>query len=153
MYDVVSSNPPMMYVAHKGKRKIVRAVIKFITETTTTTDTNSQKQDRRRVKQILLWKEKLILAIPVKVIINDNPIDDCKTYQVTFVGRSKKSFTIGPGSISYIIEELVRKGKVLRKAEAVDALTAILNRYEETRSSRNKGICNSGRILLCKWQI
>ena len=131
IYTVVSSNPPIMYVAHKGKKKIVRAVIKFITETTPINDTNSQKQNRSRVKQILLWKEKLILAIPVKVIINDNPIDDCKTYQVTFVGRSKKSVTVGPGSISYIIEELVRKGKVLRKAEAVDALTAILNRYEE----------------------
>jgi hypothetical protein len=131
IYAVVSSNPPQMYVAHKGKNKLVRAHIKFLTETTTTTDTNGQKRDIRRVKQILLWKQKLVLAIPVKVIINDNPIDDCKTYQVTFVGKSKKAFTLGPGSISYIIEELVRKGKVLRKAEAVDALTAILNRYEE----------------------
>jgi hypothetical protein len=131
IYAVVSSNPPLMYVAHKGKRKIVRTLVKFITEITMTTDTNGQKRDIKKIKQILLWKQKLILAIPVKVIINDNPIDDCKTYQVTFVGRLKKSFTVGPGSISYIIEELVRKGKVLRKAEAIDALTAILNRYEE----------------------
>lgn len=131
IYAVVSSNPPLMYVSHKGKRKIVRAVIKFITETTMTTETSDQKRSIKKVKQILLWKQKLILAIPVRVIINDNPIDDNKTYQVSFIGRSKKSFTIGPGSINYIIEELIRKGKVLRKAEAVDALTAILNRYEE----------------------
>jgi hypothetical protein len=131
VYAVISSNPPLMYVAHKGKKKIVRTIVKFITETTMTTDTNGQKRDIKRIKQILLWKQKLILAIPVKVIINDNPIDDSKTYQVTFTGRSKKSFTVGPGSISYIIEELVRKGKVLRKTEAVDAFTAILNRYEE----------------------
>ena len=135
VYAVVSSNPPLMYVAHKGKRKIVRAVVKFITETTMTSDTNGQKRDIKKIKQILLWKQKLILAIPVKIIVNDNPLDDSKTYQVTFVGREKESFTFGPGSISYIIEELVRKGKILRKAEAGDALTAILNRYEESRPS------------------
>ena len=78
-----------------------------------------------------MWKQQLILAVPVKVIINDSPIDENKTYQVTFIGKSKKPFTIGPGSINYIIEELASKGRVLRKAEAVDALTAILNRYEE----------------------
>ena len=79
----------------------------------------------------MLWKQQLIFAIPVKVIINDSPIDENKTYQITFIGKSKKPFTIGPGSINYIIEELVSKGKVLRKAEAVDALTATINRYEE----------------------
>ena len=29
IYSVVSSNPPVMYVAHKGKRKIIKAVVKF----------------------------------------------------------------------------------------------------------------------------
>ena len=54
-----------------------------------------------------------------------------KLYQVTFIGKSKNPFTIGPGSINYIIEELASRGKVLRKAEAVDALTATINMYEE----------------------
>jgi Bifunctional DNA primase/polymerase, N-terminal len=125
IYSIISSNPPVMYVAHKGKRKIIKAIIKFATETT------GNRQEQKMIKQLLLWKQQLIFALPVKVIINDSPIDENKTYQITFIGKSKNPFTIGPGSINYIIEELAGKGKVLRKAEAVDALTAIINRYEE----------------------
>jgi hypothetical protein len=127
VYAIVSSNPPLMYVAHRGKRKTIKAYVKFATETTTTAD-GSNVQHR---KQLLLWKQQLIFAIPVKVVINDNPLDNTKTYQITFIGRSKRPFTIGPGSINYVIEELASKGKVLKKNDAVDALTAILNRYEE----------------------
>jgi hypothetical protein len=129
VHAVVSSNPPTMYVAHKGERRIIKAVIKFVTETTNGYDIHNQEQIMR--KQLLLWKHQLILATPIKVVINDSPIDENKTYQVTFISKSKDPFTIGPGSINYIIEELVNRGKVLRKAEATDALTAILNRYEE----------------------
>jgi hypothetical protein len=130
IYAVVSSNPPVMYVAHRGKRKIIKAVIKFLTETDTTSG-NKQNQGQKIIKQLLLWTQQLILAITVKVVINDSPIDENKTYQVTFISRSKDPFTIGPGSINYIVEELANRGKILRKAEAADALTAILNRYEE----------------------
>jgi hypothetical protein len=129
IYAVVSSNPPVMYVAHRGKRKIIKAIVKFVTETAANND--KQNQEHKIIKQLLLWKQQLILAIPVKVVINDSPIDENKTYQVTFISRSKEPFTIGPGSISYIVEELTNRGKVLKKVEAADALTAILNRYEE----------------------
>jgi hypothetical protein len=127
VYSVTSSDPPIMYVVHKGKRKIVKATIKFATETTSGKD----KQARKIVKQLLLWKQQLVLAIPINMVINENPLDNTKTYQVTFMGRSKKPFTVGPASIKFIIEELVSKGKVLKKDEAVDALTAILNRLED----------------------
>lgn len=129
IYSVVSSNPPVMYVVHKGKRKMIKAVVKFVTETTASND--KQNQEHKIIKQLLLWKQQLILAIPVKVVINDSPIDENKTYQVTFISRSKNPLSIGPSSINYIVEELANRGKVLKKAEAIDALTAILNRYEE----------------------
>jgi hypothetical protein len=85
VYSVISSDPPVMYVAHKGKRKIIKATIKFATETTG----GSDKQARKIVKQLLLWKQQLILAFPLDVIINENPLDNTKTYQVSFIGRSK----------------------------------------------------------------
>jgi hypothetical protein len=78
-----------------------------------------------------LWKQQLVLAIPINVVINESPLDNTKTYQVTFIGRSKKPFTVGPSTIKYIIEELVSKGRILKKDEALDAFTAILNRFEE----------------------
>jgi hypothetical protein len=69
--------------------------------------------------------------MPTKVIINDSPIDENKTYQITFIGRSKKPFTIGPCSINLIIDKLDSDGKVIRKPDATDALKGILQRYEE----------------------
>ena len=120
-----------MYVAHKGKRKIIRAVVKFPTEITTTTDNSSAKQEEKTKKQLLLWKQILIFAIPTKVIINENRLDGSKTYQITFIGRSREQFTLGPDSIDSIINELDSKGKVLRKDAAGEALRAILNKYED----------------------
>ena len=32
VYSVISSNPPVMYVAHEGKRKVIKAIIKFATK-------------------------------------------------------------------------------------------------------------------------
>ena len=129
-----------MYVAHKGKRKILKATIKFATETTRGND----KQVRKIIKQLLLWKQQLVLACPINVVINENPLDNTKTYQVTFIGRSKKPFTVGPGSIKYIIEELVSRGKILKKDEAVDALTAILNRLEESGAEVRESVTQPG---------
>jgi hypothetical protein len=83
-----------MYVAHAKKRKIIRAVVNFSTQITTHTDFNNIKQQEKKQMQSLLWKQRLIMAIPIKVIINNSPIDENKTYQITFVGRSKKPFTI-----------------------------------------------------------
>ena len=43
----------------------------------------------------------------LKVVINDNPLDGNKTYQITFIHKaSKKPFTLGPGTVKFIVEEL-----------------------------------------------
>ena len=137
IYSIVSSNPPVMYVAHKGKRKIIKAVVKFITDAT---------GQLKIIKQILLWKQQLIFAIPIKVVINNNPLTDSRTYTITFVSKkSKKPFTIGPATIAEIIEVLDKKGKVLKKPEATDALTAIVEKYDELELAEvNDGITEPG---------
>jgi hypothetical protein len=129
VYAILSENPPVMYVAHRAKRKIIKAVVNFSTETTTTTDFTNTKQHNKKNIQTLLWKHRLINAIPIKVIINDSPIDENKTYQITFMDRTKKPFTIGPCSINSIMDKLDSDGKVVRKLEATDALKAILQTY------------------------
>jgi hypothetical protein len=81
----------------------------------------------------------LIYAIPRKIVINSNPLTDTRTYAITFVSRREDGnanngnnfLTLGPGTISEIIEALDKKGKVLKKPEATDALTAIAERYDE----------------------
>ena len=61
VYSVVSFSLPVMYVAHKSRRQIIKAIITFPHETTE--DISSQNQDETTRKQRLHWKQKLILAI------------------------------------------------------------------------------------------
>jgi hypothetical protein len=137
VYSIVSSNPPVMYVAHKGKRKIIKAVVKPITDST---------GQLKIMKHILQWKQQLIFAIPIWVVINNNPLTDSGSYSITFVSKkSKKPFTIGPATIAEIIEVLDKKGKVLKKPEAIDALTAIVEKCDELELAEvNDGITEPG---------
>jgi hypothetical protein len=145
VYAILSENPPVMYVAHRAKRKIIKAVVNFSTETTTTTDFTNTKQHNKKNIQTLLWKHRLINAIPIKVIINDSPIDENKTYQITFMDRTKKPFTIGPCSINSIMDKLDSDGKVVRKLEATDALKAILQTYEDLKLAEiNESVTTQG---------
>ena len=138
-----------MYVAHAKKRKIIRAVVNFSTQVTTVSDFNNIKQQEKKQMQSLLWKQRLIMAIPIKVIINNSPIDENKTYQITFVGRSKRPFTIGPASINSIIDRLDTEGKVIRKPEATDALKAILQKYEESELAEiNESVTTQGYYFI-----
>lgn len=101
-------------------------------ETRESKNAEGQQQKTLTQRQMLLLKQKLIYAIPIKVVINNNPLTDSRTYTITFVSkRNKKPFTIGPSTISEIIEVLDKKGKVLKKIEATDALTAVAERYDE----------------------
>jgi hypothetical protein len=132
IFTVVSSNPPVLYIAHRRQRCIRKAIIKFDKEERESKSAEGQHQKTVTQRQTLMLKQKLIYAIPVKVVINNNPLTDSRTYTITFVSkRSKKLFTIGPSTLSEIIEILDKKGKVLKKPEAIDALTAITERYDE----------------------
>ena len=81
-------------------------------------------------------EEQLVLACPINVVINENPLDNTKTYQVTFIGRSKKPFTVGPGSIKYIIEELVSRGKDSQKRRGSRRLNSDPKQIRGIRSRR-----------------
>jgi len=94
------------------------------TETTTTTTTVTAQR--------CIPKNVIIDAIPTnKVIINDNPLDGNKTYQITFTHKaSKKPFTLGPGTVKFIVEDLQNRGRYVSK-DADEALAAILTKYED----------------------
>ena len=130
IYAVISSNPPVLYVAHTRQKCIRKAVIKF--DKVEDREADGQQQKTITQRQTLLLKQKLIYAIPKKVVINNNPLTDSRTYTIAFTSkRNKKPFTIGPSTISEIIEVLDKKGKILKKPEATDSLTAIAERYDE----------------------
>jgi hypothetical protein len=126
VYAVVSSSPPVLYLAHEGQKCIRKYIIKF--DKVETTSLTGEKVVNRI--QTLLPKQLLIYASPIKVVINENLMTDSRTYSITFQTlKGKKPFTI-TGTISEIIEILDKNGKILKKPEATDALTAIIRKYE-----------------------
>jgi hypothetical protein len=132
VYAVVSSNPPVLYIAHEHQKCIRKAIIKFSKEERESKDAKGQQQKTVTQRQTLLLKQKLVYATPVKVVINNNPLTDSRTCTITFVSkRDKKLYTIGPATIAEVIETLDKKGKILNKKEATDALTAVVERYDE----------------------
>ena len=123
VYAIVNYDPIVFIVAHRGTKQIIKAIIKR--------SEHEINRDNIIISYNLIWKNPIIDAIIIKLIKNDNPLDGTVTYKITFAYQgSKKPFTIGPGSISYIIDELQEKALVLKKVEASDALTAVIREYE-----------------------
>ena len=90
-------------------------------------------------------KYRLISAIPLKVKINKSPIEETKTYHVTFIDKSDKPFTIGPCSINSLIEELANEMKGYQEAQAVDALKTIIERHAELgQAERSESVTTQG---------
>ena len=133
VYSVISINPPVLYIADSYQKYIVKAVIRFDSESSEESK-NDKGQNQKIItrQQKLNLKDKIILAIPRRVVINNNLLTDTRTYTITFVNKIDKiPLKIGPGSIDYIISELDSRNKILKKLDAGEALRAILNRYEE----------------------
>ena len=73
----------------------------------------------------------MIDAVPTRVIINESPIDDVKTYQITFSHKGAgRPFTVGPNTVKAIIAELQDRGRYIDK-DADKFLTGILTKYED----------------------
>lgn len=141
VYSVVGENPITLFIADNADKKLKKAVIaapkrgygsKAGTTTTKNVSDTVTKTETRHFLQYMV-KDTIIDAIPVNVVINDNPLDEVKTYKITFMHKSsKKPFTVGPGSVSYIVSELQNKGRYIKDREsASQALQAILVEYED----------------------
>jgi hypothetical protein len=140
IYKLISYNPLTFIVADQKRKEIIKSIVatprktkdnsnKSTTTTTTTTETTTTTTTVTALRYIP--KNVIIDVIPTKVIINDNPLDGNKTYEITFTYRaSKKPFTLGPGTVKFIAEELQNKGRYVSK-DAVEALAAILTKYED----------------------
>lgn len=142
VYSVIGENPITLFIADNTDKKLKKAVIGTPhrgyarsannTTTTTITDTVTTTTKTKTSLQYMV-KDTIIDAIPVRVIINDNPLDDTKTYELTFVHKSsRRPYNVGPGSVSHIITELQNKGRYIKDREtATQALQAILVEYED----------------------
>jgi hypothetical protein len=139
IYKLISYNPLTFIVADQSRKEIIKSVVKTFTKTrdagnksAATTITSIQTTiTTTTTVQRYIPKNVIIDAIPTKVVINNNSLDGSKTYQITFTHKaSKKPFTLGPGTIKFIVEELESRGRYISK-DAVEALTAVLTKYED----------------------
>jgi hypothetical protein len=139
IYKLISYNPLTFIVADQSRKEIIKSVVKTFTKTrdagnksAATTITSIQTTiPITTTVQRYTPKNVIIDAIPTKVVINNNSLDGSKTYQITFTHKaSKKPFTLGPGTIKFIVEELENRGRYISK-DAVEALTAVLTKYED----------------------
>jgi hypothetical protein len=137
----VKENPTTLYLADYHRDKVLKAVIlkpkssiesesKEDKDTETTTETKTKTKRKQ-----LLIKDTMIDAIPTEVTIFSNPIDASKTYKVTFRHKnsngSTHSITVGPGSVSYLLQELRVKGRFVKGKESDEALASLLIEWED----------------------
>jgi hypothetical protein len=142
-FAVIGENPLTLYVACNSDKKLKKAIIgtpkndyrgRSKSSSTTTKEVSDSvvKTETKTTLQYMI-KDTVIDAIPVSVTVNDNPLDDTKTYDVKFMHRlSKRPFIIS-GTANYIVSELQNKGRYVKDREtAIQALQAILIEYEDT---------------------
>lgn len=126
VYGIMNLNPPILAVARSNTRQITKAKV-----------TKHEHTDKHggigssEITYNLMWITPIIDAITIKVVRNENPLEISKiSYTVTFVSKdSKKPFTVGPTTIRAMVEELTDKGLVLKRLDAIDALTSLIVAY------------------------
>ena len=141
IYKVVKENPTTLYLADSHRDQVLKAVV---LKPKSTTETKKKEDDEEQVtEQIntspknkkLLIKDTMIDAVPINVTVYSNPTDTSKTYKVTFRHRNANGtshhFTVGPGIISHLLQELKVKGRFVKGKESDEALTALLIEWED----------------------
>jgi hypothetical protein len=120
---VMYFTPPVLAVARSKTRQITKA--KIVNQSRTLGNTEYLTRG-------LIWICPIIDAIPLSVTRNENPLEENKiSFTVDFTSKGlKKPFTIGPATITEIIKELTKRGRIIRRFEATDALTCIIIAYE-----------------------
>ena len=91
VYSVIGENPITLFIADNADKKLKKAVIaapkrgygsKAGTTTTKNVSDTVTKTETRHFLQYMV-KDTIIDAIPVNVVINDNPLDEVKPYKIT----------------------------------------------------------------------
>jgi hypothetical protein len=120
---VMNFTPPILAVPRSKTRQITKAKI---------SNNNRTLGNTEYVTRSLAWISPIIDAIPLSVTRNENPLEENKiSFTVIFTSKGlKRSFTIGPATITEIVEELTKRGRIIRRFEATDALTSIIIAYE-----------------------
>jgi hypothetical protein len=142
-YKFTRYNPLQLTIAHCDEKKIFHAYVNYVK------NDNNKDIDGSSTEYLKLT-DVIIDAIPKQVILFDNSIDRNRKVQIQFESKStKRTFTIGPGSISTLVEELQNRNMLIKKAAAMDALTAIISAFErDDKAIINDNITTPGYYFM-----
>ncbi|ADJ54264.1 primase/DNA polymerase [Hyperthermophilic Archaeal Virus 2] len=85
----------------------------------------------RRSEDRLVYKEKVFIGAPTKVVVYYNPVGGVTKYQVTWeVAVRPKPLVIGPALQPEILDRLEAEGLVVASRLARDVLAAIIHAYQ-----------------------
>lgn len=116
--EVVSDKPIYVIVDHKDKQ---------IKEVTLTTKKNPESGQEYQDVQ---FGDIVIDAYPDKIIISHDPLEELTKYTITFTNNKEVSQTLGPLTLSDMVNQLMEKTSLVYKPRVLkERLNAIINAY------------------------
>lgn len=84
----------------------------------------------KRVNNTLMYKERVAVVAPTKVIVYSNPIGGITKYEVVFEGATlQRPLVVGPALVDEIAERIALEGVVYHRRLLVDVLSAIIQAF------------------------
>ncbi|MEM4788164.1 MAG: hypothetical protein QXV28_09330, partial [Ignisphaera sp.] len=84
----------------------------------------------KRVNNILVYKERVSVVAPTRVVVYSNPIGGVTKYEITFEGATlQRPLVVGPALIDEIADRLSIEGLVYHRKLIYDVLSAIVQAY------------------------
>ncbi|MEM1936510.1 MAG: hypothetical protein QXD14_07325, partial [Sulfolobales archaeon] len=84
----------------------------------------------KRVNNALVYKERVAVVCPTRVVVYSNPIGGVTKYEITFEGATlQRPLTIGPALVDEIADRLAVEGLVYHRRLLHDTLSAIVQAY------------------------
>ncbi|MEM3399198.1 MAG: hypothetical protein QXQ84_09145 [Nitrososphaerota archaeon] len=84
----------------------------------------------KRENNVLIYKERVSVVAPTRVIVYSNPIGGLTKYEITFEGYTlQKPLVVGPATIDEISDRIMIEGLVYHRKLIHDTLSAIIQAF------------------------
>lgn len=115
----------------------------------------------RRENNALVYKERIAVVAPTRVVVYSNPIGGLTKYEVVFEGATlQKPLIVGPATIDEISDRIVAEGLVYHRKLVYDAMSAIIQAYIRKGRAEIKSEIESpgfylvdGRLVTVKYSV
>ncbi|MEM4554191.1 MAG: hypothetical protein QXI86_08215, partial [Ignisphaera sp.] len=115
----------------------------------------------KRVNNALVYKERVAVVCPTRVVVYSNPIGGVTKYEVVFEGATlQRPLVVGPALVDEIADRLAIEGLVYHRKLIYDVLSAIVQAYVRKGKAEIKTEIESpgfylvdGRLVTVKYSV